>query len=68
MTDQEISNEWKILNDTQQVKVNRLVSIIKTCGADHFYSETGCTIDRPDVFWTLKAFAMDKLGLIDSRC
>lgn len=66
MTDREIQAKFNTLSSDDQKRVNREKNIIKSCGANCFWVETGCYADSPSSAWLLTGFAMMHLGLIKS--
>jgi hypothetical protein len=66
MTNQQIQTKFQTLTSDDQKRVNREKQIIKSCGANHFWTETGCYADAPSSAWLLVGFAMMSLGFIAS--
>jgi hypothetical protein len=63
MTDQEIKDKFNTLTEAQQRKVHDAANIIKECGADGFWHETGQFVDDPDSYWVLREMAISDLKL-----
>ncbi len=61
MTDKEITTKFNSLTEAQKKAVNREASDIKRFGANHFFIETGCQVDKAG--WQVVAFAMESLGI-----
>lgn len=66
MTDKEIESSFLVLSSDDQKRVNREKNIIKSCGANHFWVETGCYADASSSAWLLVGMAMMHLGFIKS--
>lgn len=64
MTNEQIQAKFTVLASDDQKRVNREKQIIKSCGANHFWVETGCYADAPSSAWLLVGFAMMYLGFI----
>ena len=64
MTNQEIKEKFESLTVQEKKSVYIEVGILKQCGAEYFYVETGSQVNDLDAQETLKAFAMAEIGLI----
>jgi hypothetical protein len=67
MTDQQIKAKFSQLSTDDQKRVNREKQMIKSCGANHFWVETGCYAEEPSSAWLLIAFAMMNLRFMKSN-
>ena len=67
MTDQQIKDKFYKLSKDQQKQVNWEAKIIRECGVEAFWVDTGCRVDDPNCYWFLKSYAMESLGLISYR-
>lgn len=61
MTIQETKIKFNTLTDAQKRRVHNEANIIKECGADCFWQETGMFVDDPNSYWPLREMAMDDL-------
>ncbi len=61
MTNEETKAKFNSLTEAQKKSVNRESSDIKRFGANHFFIETGCHVDKAG--WQVVAFAMTSLGI-----
>lgn len=67
MTRQETQVKFNALDKAEQRRITREAGMIRECGANCFYIETGCHASDPGSWWLLVAWAMLSLGLITSR-
>lgn len=61
MTIQEIKDKFNTLTDAQKRRVHDEANIIKECGADCFWHETGLFVDDYGSYWPMREMAMANL-------